>query len=59
MAGRPKKRGGAQDRTRINMHEDYEVQYRTKALGVTKEQLAEAILKVGNSTQAVLRELCK
>jgi hypothetical protein len=41
------------------MHEDYEVQYRTKALGVTKEQLAEAILKVGNSTQAVLRELCK
>jgi hypothetical protein len=58
MADDPKKRG-AQDRTRINMHQDYEVQYRTKALGVTKEQLAEAISKVGNSTQDVLRELCK
>jgi uncharacterized protein DUF3606 len=45
------------ERTRINMHQDYEVQYRTKSLGVTKEQLAEAISKVGNSTQAVLREL--
>jgi stage III sporulation protein SpoIIIAA len=60
MAAGPKKRG-AQDRTRINMHQDYEVQYRkvqyrTKVLGVTKEQLAEAISKVGNSTQAVLRE---
>jgi hypothetical protein len=58
MADDPKKRG-AQDRTRINIHQDYEVQYRTKALGVTKEQFAEAISKVANSTQAVLRERCK
>jgi hypothetical protein len=54
MADDPKKRG-AQDRTRINMHEDYEVRYWTKALGVTRERLAEAVAKVGNSTRRAPR----
>jgi hypothetical protein len=41
------------------MREDHEVRYRTKALGVTKEQLAAAVKKVGNSAEAVRRELGK
>jgi Protein of unknown function (DUF3606) len=41
------------------MREDYEIRYRTKELGVTKEQLAAAVMKVGNSTDAVRRELGK
>jgi uncharacterized protein DUF3606 len=37
------------DRSKINMHEDYEVRYWTHALGVSKEQLQKAVAKVGNS----------
>ena len=50
---------GAQDRARISMGEEHEVRYWTKALGVTKEQLAAAVAKVGNSADAVRRELGK
>ena len=32
------KNRGAQDRSRVNIHEDYEVQYWTKKWGVSKEQ---------------------
>ncbi|SIO56458.1 Protein of unknown function [Bradyrhizobium erythrophlei] len=45
------------DRSKINMHEDYEVKYWTKELGVTREQLQEAIDKVGNSASAIRKEL--
>jgi Protein of unknown function (DUF3606) len=45
------------DRSEINMHEDYEVKYWTKELGVTREQLQKAIDKVGNSAPAVRKEL--
>jgi len=45
------------DRSKINMHEDYEVKYWTKELGVTREQLQKAIDKVGNSASAVRKEL--
>lgn len=38
---------GPQDRARINMNEDWEVQYWTKELGVSKEELREAIKAVG------------
>jgi 3-oxoacyl-[acyl-carrier-protein] synthase III len=48
---------GPQDRSRINMHEDYEVQYWTKALGVSKDKLAQTVSKVGNSADAVRKEL--
>jgi hypothetical protein len=41
------------------MGEEHEVRYWTKALGVTKEQLAAAVAKVGNSADAVRRELGK
>ena len=33
----------AQDRSRVNLHEDYEVQYWAKKWGVSKEQLAAAV----------------
>lgn len=45
------------DRSKINMHEDHEVKYWTKALGVSKEQLQKAVDKVGNSAAAVRKEL--
>lgn len=44
---------GYQDRSRINMNEDYEVQYWTEKLGITKEELAQAVELVGTSAAAV------
>lgn len=58
MADDPKKRG-AQDRARISMSQEHEVRYWTKALGVSRERLAEVVAKVGNSAEAVRRELGK
>jgi hypothetical protein len=45
------------DRSKINMHEAYEVKYWTHALGVSKEELRKAVDKVGNSAAAVRKEL--
>ena len=45
------------DRSKINMHEDFEVKYWTKELRVSKEQLQNAVDKVGNSAAAVRKEL--
>jgi Protein of unknown function (DUF3606) len=53
------KNRGAQDRARINLSEEHEVNYWTKALGVTKEELTAVVYKVGNSVEAVRRELAK
>lgn len=39
---------GGQDRARINMNEDYEVQDWTSSLGVTREQLPQAVDTVGD-----------
>jgi len=39
---------GMQDRARISMSEDYEVQYWTGQLGVSKEELQRAVDQVGN-----------
>ena len=50
-------RRGSQDRGRINMGEDYEVEYWTKTFGISKDRLAEIVKKVGDSVQAVRREL--
>jgi hypothetical protein len=44
------------DRTRISLDEEYEVQYWTKELGVSREDLERAVASVGNSTDKV-REL--
>jgi hypothetical protein len=50
---------GEPDRSRISLNEDYEVRYWTERLGVTKEQLAVAVRKVGNSADAVRQALGK
>jgi hypothetical protein len=50
---------GSQDRSRINMNEDYEVKYWTHHLGVSREELQKAVEKVGNSAAAVRKELGK
>ena len=43
----------------ISMSGEREVRYWTKALGVSREELVEAISKVGNSVDAIRRELRK
>jgi hypothetical protein len=48
---------GRPDRSRINMHEDYEVKYWSKHLGVTPEELRQLVDKVGNAASAVRKEL--
>ena len=53
------KNRGAQDRSRVNIHEDHEVRYWTEKLGVTKEELADAVKRAGLSADAVARELGK
>jgi hypothetical protein len=58
MADDPNDRG-PRDRERINRHEEHEVRYWTKALGVTKEQLFAAIDKVGVMAKDVRKELGK
>ncbi|OPY97973.1 hypothetical protein A5906_34000 [Bradyrhizobium sacchari] len=45
------------DRSKINMHEAFEVKYWTHALGVSKEELQKAVDKVGNSAATVRKEL--
>jgi uncharacterized protein DUF3606 len=42
-----KTKSGGQDRTRIDVNEDYELQDWSKRFGVTKEQLKEAVKAVG------------
>lgn len=41
------------DRQLISMSEDYEVEYWTQTLGVSRAQLQRAIDRVGNSVDAV------
>ena len=52
-----KRNRGEPDRSRINLNEDYEIRYWTEQLGVTREQLAVAVKKVGNSADAVRKLL--
>jgi hypothetical protein len=46
---------GSQDRSRINIHEDYEVRYWSKKFGVSANRLKAPVQNVGNSAQAVNR----
>ena len=54
-----KQDAGAQDRSRINIHEEYEVRHWTEALGVTREELEKAVAEVGVSANAVREHLKK
>ena len=45
------------DRSKINTSEDHEVQYWSKHLGISREELTSVVEKVGNSAAAVQKEL--
>ena len=46
---------GPQDRSRINLSEDYEVRYWTKELGCTVDQLRKAVQEAGSSSVSAVR----
>jgi hypothetical protein len=48
---------GPADRARINLHEDYELRYWTKQLGVSEERLRAAVAAAGSSADAVREHL--
>lgn len=50
---------GPQDRSRINVNEEWELRYWTKALGVSEEQLRSAVKTAGTSADAVRKQLGK
>lgn len=56
MADDPKLRGG-QDRERINVNQDHELRDWSQKLGVTKEQLKEAVQAVGDRADKVEQHL--
>jgi len=43
---------GEPDRSRINLNEEYEVRYWREKLGITKEELVDAVRKVDDSPKA-------
>ena len=49
----------AQDRQRINLHQDYEIEYWTKELGVSKERLQQLVNEHGDRADDVRRALGK
>lgn len=52
-----KQQTGSPDRDRINVNEDYEVQYWTRTLGVSREALEAAVKAVGPTAEAVRTHL--
>lgn len=47
------------DKTRINIHEPYELSWWAKHFGVSKEKIIEAVAKVGTSAARVKEYLGK
>lgn len=54
-----KEKVGVPDRDRINIHENYEVEYWTKELGISAERLREVVKEVGTTSKAVREYLKK
>lgn len=54
-----KTKQGQQDRSRVNVNEDYEVDYWTGKFNVSKEELVRAVDEVGPSASAVEEYLKK
>ena len=54
-----KNKVGSPDRDRINVNEDYEVQYWTKELGISAARLREVVKAAGTSAKAVREYLNK
>jgi hypothetical protein len=49
----------ARDGHRIKLSENYELRYWTEKFGVTAGELRDAVKKVGNSAEAVEKELTR
>ena len=49
----------AADGRRIHVHETYEIGYWSRKFGVTREELSEAVQKVGTRADDVARELTR
>ena len=58
MPDDPSKQGPT-DRNRINVNQDYELQYWAEKFGVSQEQLKKAVRKAGVQADDVARELGK
>lgn len=54
-----KSKTGSPDRDRINLSEDYEIQYWTRELSVSERELRAAVEAVGNTSKAVRDHLSK
>ncbi|MCR5868095.1 MAG: DUF3606 domain-containing protein [Aquincola tertiaricarbonis] len=52
-----KTKSHGQDRTRINVNEDYELRDWSAKFGVTPDQLRQAVAAVGTSAEAVQQHL--
>jgi len=50
---------GPQDAGKVNIHEQYEVEYWTKKFGVSADKLRDAVKKVGTTVSNVEKELKK
>jgi len=50
---------GPQDRSRINVNEEWELRYWTKELGLSPEELRKAVQEAGTSAKAVREHLGK
>ncbi|MBF8753753.1 DUF3606 domain-containing protein [Pseudomonas guariconensis] len=50
---------GPQDRSRINIEESWEVRYWSQKFGVSEQQLKDAVKAVGQSAEAVQKQLGK
>lgn len=54
-----KQNTGSPDRDRINVNEDYELQYWSDKFGVSRDELKEAVKAAGTSVEAVQKQLNK
>lgn len=52
-----KSKRGEPDRSFINMNEDYEINYWTKALGVSRDRLEDLVRRHGTSADAIRQAL--
>lgn len=48
---------GPQDRSKINVNEEWELRYWTKQFGVNADTIRKAVQKVGPTVEAVRKEL--
>jgi hypothetical protein len=58
MADDPKQRG-PQDRSRVNVEQDYELKYWSEKFKVSPDELRKAVQQVGPSADAVAHHLGK